>query len=99
MLGSALSGLARIHRENAAIDSATAVYLQALAIFERSGNRNATARVHNDLGNLYKRQRQNNKELVHYKKALDLVRQLRSEESRVGNECVRTCRPGWSPDT
>src|SRR3546814_19281659 len=22
----------------------------------------------------------------------------RSEERRVGNECVRTCRPRWSPD-
>src|SRR3546814_10699627 len=41
-----------------------------------SSDLNATARVHNDLGNLYKRRRQNNKALVHYKKALDLVRQL-----------------------
>src|SRR3546814_19949419 len=25
-------------------------------------------------------------------------RQLRSEERRVGNECVSTCRTRWSPD-
>src|SRR3546814_13574269 len=85
-----------------------------------SSDLNATARVHNDLGNLYKRRRQNNKALVHYKKALDLVRQLnflpgisaclsnigtvylelrnprRSEERRVGKECVSTCRSRWA---
>src|SRR3546814_15104319 len=27
-----------------------------------------------------------------------LPRQLRSEERRVGKECVSTCRSGWSPD-
>src|SRR3546814_18838289 len=26
-----------------------------------------------------------------------LLRQLRSEERRVGKECVSTCRPRWSP--
>src|SRR3546814_18959094 len=30
--------------------------------------------------------------------ALLVVALLRSEERRVGKECVRTCRSGWSPD-
>src|SRR3546814_18094651 len=25
------------------------------------------------------------------------IRRRRSEERRVGNECVSSCRPGWSP--
>ncbi|TCS90397.1 tetratricopeptide repeat protein [Anseongella ginsenosidimutans] len=75
-LASALAGLARIHRENTAIDSATAAYLEAMAIFESSGDRNAVAMIHNDLGNLYKRQRLFGKALSHYKKALEIVRKL-----------------------
>src|SRR3546814_14476833 len=31
------------------------------------------------------------------KKALEWVRQNRSEERRVGKECVSTCRARWSP--
>src|SRR3546814_14161404 len=30
---------------------------------------------------------------------LDNLAQSRSEERRVGKECVRTCRSRWSPDT
>src|SRR3546814_15325352 len=33
--------------------------------------------------------------LLHW---VDVVRALRSEERRVGNECVSTCRSRWSPD-
>src|SRR3546814_17985569 len=33
-------------------------------------------------------------QLLHY---LPLILPLRSEERRVGNECVRTCRCRWSP--
>src|SRR3546814_1161486 len=29
---------------------------------------------------------------------LDVIEQLRSEERRVGKECVSTCRSRWSPD-
>src|SRR3546814_12135177 len=30
-------------------------------------------------------------------KGLETVRQRRSEERRVGTECVSTCRSGWQP--
>src|SRR3546814_18259925 len=29
---------------------------------------------------------------------LDLLKRRRSEERRVGKECGRTCRSGWSPE-
>src|SRR3546814_6462523 len=29
---------------------------------------------------------------------MELLRRLRSEERRVGKECVRTCRSRWSPE-
>src|SRR3546814_12536373 len=30
--------------------------------------------------------------------AVEGSNEIRSEERRVGKECVRTCRSGWSPD-
>src|SRR3546814_5541378 len=32
-----------------------------------------------------------------YRQAVSILREIRSEERRVGKECVSTCRSRWSP--
>src|SRR3546814_13891113 len=63
----------------------------------------AEAQVHNALAGKLGKQRPHRGPLRRAGEPLDLPRQLavageRSDERRVGNACVSTCRSRWSPD-
>ncbi|PHS67315.1 MAG: hypothetical protein COB12_03990 [Flavobacterium sp.] len=58
------------------LEEATMIYIDALPFTIKSGDINTEARIHNNLGGLYKTLKQKDKAIYHYKKALTLVKEI-----------------------
>jgi len=58
------------------LEEAALLYIEALPYTIKSGDKNAEARIHNNLGGLYKTLKQKEKAIDHYEQALILVKEL-----------------------